>query len=337
MGKTSLSKLNELLPTKYVLICFCSFESRSTVIAQHLNPKRIKRNFILRNIDAGMKEANEENYIKIANQIKLSETVEVSIENPVKLSKGILKIIDKLVESDEKDVVVDITTFTHESLLIMLRGIQRKIDKFDNVLFVYNPSQKYADWLSKGCKEIRNVMGYPGFSNPINKDHMIILTGFEKERATQLVEEFEPDYLSIGNGVEPTNINHQCKMDSFKEEFEKWFNNLSIRWNPFTFSCSNIESSINSLETLIDNIPYKERNIQIVPLNTKLSSIATGIIAINNPNIQVIYPIPEAYNIQYAKPSEDAIVLDLKELLLRTIKKTKELEKNEDNKTLFPF
>ena len=142
---------------------------------------------------------------------------------------------------------------------------------------------------------------------------MIILTGFEKERATQLVELFEPDVLSIGNGSEPTDENHRATMEGMKQEFSEWFGNLGILWTSFEFSCSNIEKTIDDIKKEINN---PEENIVLVPLNTKLSTISAALVALKDERIQLVYPIPEIYNRDYSVPSESFTILDFKGLLL---------------------
>ena len=80
----------------------------------------------------------------------------------------------------------------------------------------------------------------------------------------------------------------------------------------------NSYSNINSLELSLIDInkakqqlneylkDYSDYNIVICPMNTKISTIATGLVAIDNPDIQLIYALANQYNIEgYSKPSED--------------------------------
>ena len=57
----------------------------------------------------------------------------------------------------------------------------------------YSVNEKNEDdkWLSKGIKEIRTVIGYPGFSDPTKDNHLLILFGFESDRTKRLINEFE--------------------------------------------------------------------------------------------------------------------------------------------------
>ena len=104
-----------------------------------------------------------------------------------------------------------ITTFTHEALLILLRILQRQVTKRDLVHLVYAAAAEYAvglrpeeKWLTKGVLDVRSVLGYPGSMRPSWKSHLIVLVGFEADRATELIESYEPTVISLGFGDEKT-------------------------------------------------------------------------------------------------------------------------------------
>lgn len=164
---------------------------------------------------------------------------------------------------------------------------------------------------SKGCKDIRNVVGYPGYWNPVYKYHLIVLSGFEQERITGLVEMLEPDSLSLGVCSDSTNDNHNNTILQYREKFDDWARNLQVlkKYEQFNFSCINIEETVKILEKII--ISNSKMNYILAPLNTKLSTVAAGIVALKNESIQLCYPIPEAYNIEYAIPSENVTIVDV--------------------------
>lgn len=227
------------------------------------------------------------------------------------------KMIYELIQREEKTVIIDISTFTHEALLILIRLIYDNRNSFECIKCLYNgaSSYSYGDrfermWLSKGCRDVRNVMGYPGKIAPKMKDHVIVLTGFEMERATRMVELLSPDKLTLANGNEPTEEEHDEVMKFFRGEFDRWKNNfLGILEQPLSFSCRDVEKTINILK---EKTKGGEDNFILVPLNTKLSTIAVGIVALSNTDIQVCYAIPEMYNMEnYSEPSNNITVLDL--------------------------
>ena len=311
--KIGIQSINEYIPENSAFICFASFEKRCITLANIIDLQLIDKAYIFRNCDEPMRMYNNDNAYQIKERIKVASTIEVSINKPVSIAENVLAVTSEIIRSAIKNVIVDISTFTHEALIILIKNIFIYRSFFDSILLVYNGASEYADWLSKGCKYIRNVIGYPGLFRPSHKDHLIILTGFEKERATQLVELFEPDILSVGNGIDPTEQNHINTMDTMKNEFEIWFRNLGIRCDPFNFSCSDITSTIQTIKNQINK--YKDVNTVLVPLNTKLSTVSAAMVALQNPQIQVIYPIPEVYNLSYSKPSKNFTVVNFKELM----------------------
>ena len=309
--KVAKDDINSKIPSNSALICFASFEKRSTSLANSIDSSKLKLSFVFRNVEAPMDNYNLENYKTICDKLQC-ETIDIQIDNPVGIADGLFRVIQKIITYEIKSLIVDISTFTHEALLMLIKTVNKYNEAFSSLILIYNGASSYSDWLSKGCKAIRNIIGFPGRFNPSYKTHMIILTGFEKERATQLVELFEPDILSIGNGSEPTDENHRATMEGMKQEFSDWFGNLGIPWTSFEFSCSNIEKTINDIKKEINN----KENIVLVPLNTKLSTISAALVALNDEQIQLVYPIPEIYNRDYSVPSNHFTILDFKELLL---------------------
>ena len=69
----------------------------------------------------------------------------------------------------------------------------------------------------------------------------------------------------------------------------------------FEFSVKDIDSTMTILNEQIRK--SNEYNHIIVPLNTKTSTLATGLVALEHPEIQICYAEPEAYNIDnYSEP-----------------------------------
>ena len=70
--------------------------------------------------------------------------------------------------------VIDATTFTRESLLILVRFLKQSLKTSDSVQFLYAPAKEYSigtqyedKWLSRGIREVRSVLGYPGDFLPV--------------------------------------------------------------------------------------------------------------------------------------------------------------------------
>lgn len=317
--KHEKQKIAEYLPERYSFICFSSFEERCLSIPSVLSGY-INQAYMLRNIEMIGKQHNEENSKKIKELIKGVEEIHVDIRSPITIVSAVARIIRYLIEKKEREIVVDITAFTHEALLILLRLLFDNYQYFQDVIFLYNGAKNYSYgdttekmWLSRGCRNVRNVFGYPGKIDPMKKNHLIVLTGYEMERATRTIELLAPDKLTLGTGNEPTEAEHGKVMDFFKDKFDDWKKNYTeATKEPYIFSCSDVEQTT---KLLIETTDSKKDNYLIVPLNTKLSTISIGVAALKNQNIRVCYGIPEIYNMNnYSEPSENVIIVSMKQI-----------------------
>ena len=312
------NEINSILPSRFVFLCSASFEKRSTTIPLSLDPSRISHSVVFRS--RGYKNDTSLNEIK--NKIATSKVIDFDLNNPVSVARSLTEVV-KECSSLESAIVIDITTFTHEILAMLLKLIHDNETKFSSIFCLYNGAADYSNskengltqmWLSKGCRDVRNVIGYPGRMRPTAKTSLIILTGFELERATKLIEIIEPDRLMLGFGNDPTHDNHLEPVAFFQEKFENWKKNYkNSNCTEFGFSCKNIEKTT---EVLSDLTADPDENYIVVPLNTKLSTIASSIVALKNPMIQICYSIPEMYNMDdYSSPGEKITVVNLCEIL----------------------
>ena len=311
--KVCADKINSYIPANCTFVCFSSFEDRCLSLLKEIDSKKINEAFVFRNIEKLMDTNNEKNTQIITDSISNASVIKINLSSSINLADSIFDLVKKLHSKEAKDLVVDITTFTHEALLILIKNLFLYKKSFKTIRFIYNSASAYSPWLSKGCKEVRNVIGYPGIFNPALKYHLVILTGFEYERATRLVELMEPDILSVGIGLDPTSNDHLCTMQNSEAKFKSWLSNLpSLSSNTFSFSCSHIEETIRCLKKFA--LSENEENLIFVPLNTKLSTISVALVALQNKQIQVTYPIPEIYNLEYSKVGESFTIINLLEM-----------------------
>ena len=310
--KTPLIGINKYIPEDAAFICFASFEDRCFTLAQYIDKNLLKAVYVFRNTEPSMDEKNIDNYNHICELIDNCQGIPVQLCDPVGVAEATFNVVLSIQKNHIRNIIIDVSTFTHEALLMLLKAIFILFSSFDSIIMVYNGASMYAPWLSMGCKEVRNVIGFPGLMNPINKNHLVVLTGFEKERATKLVELYEPDALTIGFGIDPTYKHYSETMKRTKRDLEEWFGKLDLSWSSFEFSCRDIEATIKALSDIIEKSP--DDNIVLVPLNTKLSTIAVAMVALKNKRLQVAYPVPETYNFQYSEPGDSFTVIDLKRL-----------------------
>ena len=216
--------------------------------------------------------------------------------------------------------IIDISTFTHEMLLILIRIIYNNKERFKKITCIYVGASEYSigdplemKWLSKGCKDIRSVIGYPGRLIPGKPNCLIVLVGFEHERAINMINRMDPERILLGNGI--TRKDHIISESHLAPMlfFQKLLSDLLASRNgidSFEFSSRDVITTIDSLQKQIElNVGY---NNIIVPLNSKISTIAVALVAFKNPDIQVCYAEPVTYNYDsYSSPDDYMTIFDI--------------------------
>ena len=310
-----LNKLDSHLVDKIDLfICSASFEDRCFKVAEVIS-KNIKHVLIFKN-KADIKESNKSIKIKNANYLKSlfkhSEVIPISKSDPFFTSNQFVKEILKN-NKTKRNILVDISTFTHEALLILMKVIDIFKNKEDKVMLAYNPAKDYCfetskkedKWLSKGIKEIRTVLGYPGSFSPYKKLHLIILVGFEVEKCIKLIEDYEPSILSFGI----PNAKDSFGKTIHQVNFQRYKKLLSIypNINEFKFSCVDPKKTMNQLIKLIEK--YPDFNTVIAPMNNKLSTVGAGLAANKIDKVQISYARANLYNTKdYSLASENCVI-----------------------------
>lgn len=293
-----------------LFICAVSFEARCMSVANSLEPPCVSAVLVccnkgLRDKAAGFRTSIEERFPS-----KVTE-VYTEMDDPLYTADMLLSALKKAVnERIVKTCVIDITTFTHETLLILLQVISIELSKVGcQVDFIYTAASDYSlneprkekKWLARGVGTVRSVLGYSGVPDPSKKTHLVILTGFETERSMKLIDIYEPAKVSLGIGRETTAVSKEHQKVN-----ELNFNQLPVtreQVEPFTFSCTNpIQVRIDLGHQVDSNDDY---NVVIAALNTKLSTIGVGLFAMEHPEIQLCYATANSYNIKhYSSPAD---------------------------------
>jgi hypothetical protein len=312
--KISLNTLTKALEAHVdVFICSASFEARCLSVPNQLSPELVGSVLICANenfpeVLSGNGKTLTERYASKGSLVKLST------ENPLMTADALQEAIGRFTGSTPRRFVVDITTFTHEALLILLKIMRLKLSAKDTATLVYMSAGEYSvgdkpedKWLSKGIREIRSVLGYPGKIVPIRKLHLVILTGFEGERAERFIEEYEPNRISLGVG-DPA---HSISSDHYSVN-KATHGKIAAKYSDvleFEFSCSDPSAAMAAIESHIARIA--DHNVLIAPMNTKISTIGAGLLALKDESIQLCYATAHQYNeAKYSTPGTDCYVFD---------------------------
>ncbi len=291
-------------------ICSASYEERCLVIPTQLSECNIKNVAIFCNKDFIELYNGNENKIASLFPIANSKIYNLNTKAPAPNALEILSLFDTIEDVQKMKFFIDTTTFTHETLLVLYKVITLKSIPIENVTYAYINASDYSinetdldkKWLSKGIGEIRNVIGYGGFMNPLKKNHLIVLVGIELERTQSLIDKIEPNSLSLGvsydhcskslAAIELNKVKHKALCDKYLDSESFEFTVLSPR--PVKDTLVEVASK------------HSDCNIIVAAMNNKISTIGAGIFANENHDVQISYATALQYNIEgYTIPGDD--------------------------------
>lgn len=308
--QVSLTEIRRRADHYDVFLCSSSFEERCLTIAKNINRNNISKVLICHYY--GPTQKSDEKYACLL-ELFGDKSQEVKLQKKEPLA-NYDEILTAIIESQCRTVLFDISTFTRETLLITLMMFRQ--ERFSNVKLqlCYTPAVSYSAqnkdkekcWMSRGVQGIRSVVGYPGFYSSLKKTMMIVLVGFEVERAKILIENYEPDKLLLGFAPENDSwnkklaeANHSC--------LEELAQNV-VDYGTFNFSCIDVNQTISILnKIIIDN--QKLYNIVISAMNNKLSTLAVAEVALAHPEVQVCYASTNQYNTDGYSNAEDKVYI----------------------------
>jgi hypothetical protein len=246
-------------------------------------------------------------YRKLGKSLKI---VDISQTHPLETTDVMLKRISESISKNRKPkVVIDISTFHREGLLILLRILYELRSSIGNFYVVYNPASYLGSWLSVGVSDVRPIIGFGGEIKPSRQTHAIILLGFEIERARSLIEKYEPQLISIGVSKlsQSENPEFYKRNMEFIDQLTSYYGDQVSKFNV---------SLDNPLSTKKDILRYakkfQEYNTVLFPLNNKTSTLGVGLSALSNPAFQVAYAQAAVYNTKdFSAPSTDCHVFEI--------------------------
>ena len=280
--KINISDLSIHLNVDYDLfICSASYEERCVAISKALPKDKINAVLISVNEDYLNYINNNVSKLSAIWQGK-SEIIEVSSENPLNTADAYKNILSSY--SEACNILIDITAFTHESLLILLKlisevysGKQLDVDLIYNSASEYCPGMDIDDkWLSKGVKSLHSVLGYAGNLMPNCKDNLIIVVGYEFERAVKIVEIIEPEKLTLVYGE--TN-SQMPKNKEANKKVMRLIQEMSVSYNitePITIPCDDPQ---RTCDIILDEAICDGMNNIIVPMNNKITTFGIALAA----------------------------------------------------------
>lgn len=289
-----------------VFLCSASFEARCRSITDRLDCSRVATALVAENADHRELHADQMTYL-LGKFNGRGRPVMLDTRDPLKTGDGFQVALEAANISAETRILIDVTTFTHEALLILLRLVLQQC-KPEHVQWVYATAGEYSvgdppekKWLSSGIREIRSVLGYPGEFLPSRKLHLIALVGFEHERVLELIRNYEPSVISLGYAT--ANEAHFGDLLKVNKQRFQIVRSMYGAANEFSFPCYDPFETKRAIQQQVKLAP--EMNVVFAALNTKPSTVGAGLAAMDNESIQLCYAQALLYNHRnYSTPGE---------------------------------
>lgn len=294
-----------------------SFEERSLAAAKCMASAGFTVWYCLENSDI---ETDISEQRDLAHKIARSAGIELRIletskRNPLALADALVAIADETRHS-KIHWVIDVSTMTHEIVLVLASAIEELSPSWKSPTIVYNAAGQYSPgeadegrrWISRGIQCVRSVLGYPGLWSPGESTTLIALPGFDLERVHRVVEEIEPHQVLVGVG-RPSKAEHEWLYGRNRAVAEQLLSTRPGR----IFEYQTLDP-LSVASAVLEAVGAVADNVLIAPFNSKISTLALGLLALRHPSWQVCYAPALVYNLDYATASNEFMHFEYSEL-----------------------
>jgi len=200
-------------------------------------------------------------------------------------------------------VTIDCTTFSREALIVCLAMLHSHWPDAQ-VRAAYVSPEVHGEWLSRGYRKVRSIVGFSGVQQASRPSVLIVLSGFEGDRTLKVIEEYEPSQVLLGFGDPPTNHSF---LERNLSEHKLVLGRTDVR--DFRFPANSISDCTIALEELIGPL-LESCNLVISPMSTKLSTLAAFNVAERHREIQLAYCLPGEYNYSHYSTGTSLIFIE---------------------------
>lgn len=285
-----------------IFLACASFEARTTAVVDKLEQGyRIGNSFVFKYCEKDRTNLRDSNFVGLTSRLRgFGEKVFPIICDHHDPLDGISKFKklceNRSIELRSKDITIDMTTFTKQYLLVLLKFIGKQ-EPASVRLFYAEPEDYGVKWeepLSYGLIDIVSVPTFGGHFYTEKESLLILLLGYEADRAYAVWERLSPHKTVILIG-----------RPSFRETWEgrvEKINNKLISKLPR--NCVHYIPTLDpfevrrNLDSLIEQ--YSEKfNVAISPLGPKPQVVGCYLSASRHRDVQIVYAIPKFHNEHY--------------------------------------
>jgi hypothetical protein len=298
---TTLPRLNAKGPDD-IFICSASFEERSLASAALMGPQFIQKSAIIFNVETpDYRKQVEKNMFRLQVALRAKTTegifvVSCTRENPVDGIQQIAAILKQCKLNPEPGpyVTADISSFTKIYLLELLHYLDAELGwPLPRLL---HTTQKYLPTrLTRGIEQITTIPHFYGHPSMEKQNLLVLLLGFEKERALSIWQQHNP----AKTVALITNPPRQGSPDYLKYARQ---NNEELLAKPGVEVRDIPADDPSGVRDVLDTL-YEETkdgyNMVIGPFGTKPQVVGVYLFHREHPAVQVIYSFPATYTRSY--------------------------------------
>jgi hypothetical protein len=315
----------------WALLSCLSFEDRSLAVADAIlsAAPRLWLCLLNEDIETDVSEMRRRAEETAANANVQLHFLSSSKRDPLVLADAMVEVSREYAVDEGVSWVADITTMTHEMLLVVVAAAEEIIPAWRNLRFVYNIAGRYSGdddvstkWISRGIHDLRSVIGFPGERSPGEPTTLVALPGFDSERMRRVVEEIEPEHLLVGISCTYTE-RHAWSAEKNRDIAAKLLNTRD--GGVFEYAALDPFAAVDAV---IDATRNVQGNILIAPLNSKISTVAIGVLARRRKEWQLCYAPALIYNLDYSTRSDCFLSCTMTEMLAHVDTKLAETRKS---------
>jgi hypothetical protein len=204
------------------------------------------------------------------------------------------------------EIGIDISCFTKPYFYFLIKLLRERFG-IQKISAYYTEPQSYkfprgifTDFrTSAGPLSIIEIPGYSGQESRDSLRKLIILLGFDGDLSREINEDVSPSETFLVNGF---------------PSYSPKFKDISLIANEKLVSDRNIKvmyaranhpfevyNLLSGLKHQVLSVSGQEAFFNIAPLGTKPMALGACLFALHNPDVRVVYPLPETYEDKYSE------------------------------------
>lgn len=213
--------------------------------------------------------------------------------------------------NNDTKIAIDISCFTKPYFYYLIRLLHKRFN-VQAITVLYTEPKSYlfpkglftAFHSSSGSLKMIEMPGYVGWRKRDSKEKLVILLGFDSDLSKKVNEVLEPSEMVLVSGF-PSYSSKFKDISLIVNESLITGENLALdkRIQVKYARANNPFEVYNVLEGIKRSDENENVFLNVAPLGTKPMALGACLFALHNPDVRVVYPLPEQYDEKYSDKS----------------------------------